>query len=570
MPKPGPYQRWIPRGESVSDLGTERDGAFPAILERMIRQRGLPPETTLENYLNPKLKHLSDPFLIPEMELATGRILQAVDRREQVCIFGDYDVDGIVSIRLLQGLLRSYGLESRAFIPVRSKEGYGLSNASIARMLEEGVRPDLLITVDCGTVSVDEVAALRARGVEVIIVDHHEAMGGARPDCVALVNPKCGPGPGYLCAAGVVFKLAHALLKTRRTDFDLKATLDLVAVATVADIVPMVGENRLLVRHGLRMLPETSNPGLHALREIAGVGTSVNSADVGFRIGPRINAAGRMDRPEKALELLTTESHSLAAALARELDAFNRQRQKCEIDIRGQARAMLERFDPVRDPVIVLGARGWHPGVVGIVASRLMRQYYKPTFVVAVDERGVGKGSGRSIEGVSLVDAIRSCGSELITGGGHAMAAGLTIEEGKLDSFREKFGAYVLAHSTEAQREPRIFYDAEIPFSGLSLDFLADYELLEPFGSSNPQPVFVSRGVELCARPQVMKNRHLRLFLRQPDCFTELEAVYFGGGDIRLPDPPWDVAFHLDRNSFRGRVSLQLLIQEIKPAGYPD
>jgi single-stranded-DNA-specific exonuclease len=570
MPKSAPYQRWIPRGEPFHPGGTGGNGAFPAILEHMIRQRGLPPDTLLADYLNPRLKSLKDPFLIPEMDRAVDRILLAVDRGERVCVFGDYDVDGITAITLLHGLLRSYGLEPRAFIPRRSAEGYGLSQAAIARCMAEGPKPDLLITVDCGTVSVAEVAELRAAGIDVIIVDHHEPLPDRRPACHALVNPKCGPDSGYLCAAGVVFKLGHALLKRRRTDFDLKEALDLVAVATISDIVPMIGENRLLVRHGLKALPLTRNPGLRALQETSGMSEAATSMDIGFRLGPRLNAAGRMDEPEKALKLLTTADPDEAARLAQELEQFNRQRQKYEMDIRSQALASLNGFDPARDPVIVLGSREWHPGVVGIVASRLMRQFYKPTFIVAIDANGIGKGSGRSIEGVSLVDAIRACETELLAGGGHAMAAGLTIDEGKIDSFRARFGDYVLATTTEEQRQPRVFYDAEIAFGDLSLEFLSDYELLQPFGAANPQPVFVSRGVELCRPPLHMKNQHLRFTLRQTDCYTELDAVYFGGGEVALPDPPWDVAFHLDRNTFRGRTSLQLVIQDLKPAGGPD
>jgi single-stranded-DNA-specific exonuclease len=459
----------------------------------------------------------------------------------------------------------AYGLQPRHFIPRRGPEGYGLSDAAIARCMAEGPKPDLLITVDCGTVSISQVAELRAAGVDVVIVDHHEPLPDGRPDCCALVNPKCGTEFTYLCAAGVVFKLGHALLKTRQNDLDLKELIDLVAVATISDIVPMVGENRLLVRHGLQHLSRTLNPGLRALQEVAGISGLTTSMDVGFRIGPRLNAAGRMDVPEDALETLTTDCRRLARDLALKLDDYNRERQAFENRIRTDAVDMLNQsFDPQRDSVIVLGSRTWHHGVVGIVASRLMRQYHKPTFIISIDEGGIGKGSGRSIEGVSLVEALRACDDDLLAGGGHAMAAGLSIEEDKIDSFRKNFSDYVLRHTSEEQRQPTLMYDMELGFDQLSLDFMADYDLLQPFGNGNPQPIFISRSVGLSRSPQHMKNHHLRLMLRQG--YHEQDAVFFGGGEHPLPDPPWDIAYTIDRNHFRGRTTLQLVIQAVRAA----
>jgi single-stranded-DNA-specific exonuclease len=557
--------KWIPRGEPFQPQATGSNGTFPPILEHLIRQRGLPPGMDLESYLRPKLKDLADPFLIPDMRAAVERILRAVDEKQEICIYGDYDVDGVASITLMRRILLSYGMQPRHFIPKRGPEGYGLSRAALERCMREGPKPDLLITVDCGTVSIDEVASLRADGIDVLIVDHHEPSPGARPACCALVNPKCGSDFTYLCAAGVVFKLGHALLKTRQTALDLKELIDLVAVATISDIVPMVGENRLMVRHGLRHLPNTLNPGLRALQDVTGMNGSATSMDVGFRIGPRLNAAGRMDVPEDALETLTTDCRRLAQDLAKKLDAYNKERQNHESLIRRQAVEMMNRdFDPVNDPVIVLGSREWHHGVVGIVASRLMRQFHKPTFIIAIDEEGIGKGSGRSIEGLSLVEAIRACEADLVAGGGHAMAAGLSIHESMIDGFRRNFADYVLKHTTEEQRQPKLTYDAEMGFDQLSLDFLASYDLLQPFGNGNPQPVFISRGVSLSRPPLHMKNHHLRFMLRQG--YHEQDAVFFGGGEHPLPDPPWDIAFTIDRNTFRGRTSLQLIIQDVRAA----
>ncbi|NIP93456.1 MAG: single-stranded-DNA-specific exonuclease RecJ [Akkermansiaceae bacterium] len=539
-------------------------GDLPAILRLLLAQRGYVEEDELEAFLRPRLRDLGDPFELPEMDAAVERILQAVEDGEITCVFGDYDVDGITSVTILRTILCAYGLEPQTFIPVRGEEGYGLSDAAIDRCLGARERPSLMITVDCGTASGSQIERLQGTGIDVIVVDHHEPGLAGRPPAVAVVNPKLGEDYGYLCSAGVVFKLAHALLKARPLEgVDLRNLLDLVAVATIADIVPLLGENRLLVRHGLKRLQGTLNHGLRALMEVSGMNGHATSSDVGFRIGPRINAAGRMDAPDDALAALMTDSRKVAKSLAEQLDAYNRQRQKHEQQMFEQAMAQLDDgFDKERDPVIVVGSRDWHPGVVGIVASRLMRYFHKPSFVVSFDEEGMGKGSGRSIEGVSLVEVIDACRPVLEAGGGHHMAAGISVREDKLAEFGEAFGAFVLEHTTADQRRQRVHIDAEVPFSELSLEFLSSYELLQPFGPGNPQPVFMSRGVWLTESPRRLKNRHLRLSLRQG--IHEHDAMFFGAGDRELPDPPWDIAFTIDRNVFRGRTSLQISVREIR------
>ena len=559
-------KQWILRGQPFVVDELEENEDFPSILKHLITQRGFPIEGSMEAFLRPRLKELSDPFELSEMDRAVERILAAVDGGESICIYGDYDVDGVSSVALMRRVLEAYGVEPKYFIPQRSSEGYGLSEAGLKRCMAENGVPDLMIAVDCGTVSFDAIAGLRADGVDVIVVDHHEPSPKGRPDVVALVNPKCGSGPSYLCAAGVCFKLAHALMKTRAVEgFDLKALLELVTLATVADIVPMIGENRLMVRHGLKLLPKTLSPGLAALQKAVGLGGRVSSLDVGFRIGPRINAAGRMDVPEDALEMLMTDCRRRAGELAEQLEGYNKRRQKLEKQIRDEALEMLERdFDMAKDPVIVLGSREWHPGVVGIVASRLMRQFHKPTFVIAIDEDGMGKGSGRSVEGVSLVEAIHAGREHLVAGGGHDMAAGISVDEGKIDVFRAALREYVLEHSNEESRQPKLYVDAELELGLLSLEFLYDYELLQPFGNGNPQPIFMARGVHLSRPPIHMKNQHLRLDLRQGS--DEVDAVFFGGGERQLPDPPWDIAFTIDRNYYRGRTSLQVVIQDVRAA----
>ncbi|MGB0774269.1 MAG: single-stranded-DNA-specific exonuclease RecJ [Akkermansiaceae bacterium] len=551
------------------EIPPEVDPSLPTILARMMMQRGVSPDA-MANFLRPKLANLQDPFLLPDMAAATTRILHAVDHGETICIYGDYDVDGITSVTLMSHILTAYGATVRKFIPRRGPEGYGLNAAAIKRCMAEG-NPDLLITVDCGTASTTEIAELKELGIDTIVVDHHEPPPQGNPDCIAVVNPKCDPeleNPDtprfdYLCAAGVVFKLAHALLKTRPIDgYDLKNTLDLVALATVADIVPLVEENRLLVRHGLRHMRHTQHPGLNALMEAAQVKTPVTSSDVGFRIGPRINAAGRMDCPEDALQTLTTTDTTRAKELATLLDDHNRARQAEELRIHKDALAKVKEHHKDDDPVIVLGSRDWHPGVVGIVASRIMRRFHKPTFIIAIDEEGIGKGSGRSIGGVSLMDAINHNREHLIAGGGHAMAAGISIDEDKITTFRNGFSNYVSNNVSDEDRLPRLHIDAEIDFPTLSLAFLDSYELLQPFGSANPEPVFMTSNVWLTEPPRELKNQHLKLSLKQNDCWQS--AMFFSGGQRTLPEQPWDIAFTTNRNTFRGNTSLQIVIQDVR------
>ncbi|MBT8038014.1 MAG: single-stranded-DNA-specific exonuclease RecJ [Verrucomicrobiae bacterium] len=547
----------------IPDIPPGVGGGIPEILVKMMLQRGVD-AAEMQRFLHPRLMDLQDPFLLPDMEAAVDRIFVAVDAGEEVCVYGDYDVDGITSVTLMSAVIEAYGGRVRGFIPRRGPEGYGLNEAALKRCMAEGVRPGLLITVDCGTASLDEIAALKESGVEVIVVDHHELPPGGKPDCVAVVNPKCGEGGfQYLCAAGVVFKLAHALLKRRPCDdFDLKDYLDLVAMATVSDIVPLVDENRLLVKHGLKRMGMTQKPGLRALMDVAQVKGPLTSADVGFRIGPRINAAGRMDRPEDALAALGAKDPEEAHALAELLDAHNKDRQQQEARIHKEALDCLEKEHDPADPVIVLGSRDWHPGVVGIVASRMMRRYHKPTFIIAIDEHGMGKGSGRSIGGVSLMDAINANRDLLEAGGGHAMAAGVSVHEDKLDDFRKGFARYVEENVSEEDRAPRLYIDADISFSELSLEFLKSYELLQPFGSANPEPLFMSREVYLTEPPRELKNHHLKLSMKQNECWHD--AMFFGAGERELPEQPWDIAFTIHRNVFRGRTSLQVVIQDVR------
>ena len=556
---------WTLRPLETDCLASLADCGLSPLVCRLLAQRGVRGGDAAGRFLSPKLKELGDPFALPDMEAAVLRLLEAADAGEAVVLFGDYDVDGVTSLTLLHAVLRAYGLEARCFLPLRLEEGYGLSRVGLHRCLAEGPA-SLLVAVDCGTTAYQEIAWLKTQGIDVIVLDHHEPDLAHPPAAVAVVNPKRGLGWHYLCSAGVVFKVAHAMMKRRPAPhFDLKAQLDLVALATVADIMPLVEENRLLVRQGLQRLSSTPRLGLRALIEVAGVTEPFTSMDLGFRLGPRLNAAGRLDTASAALDLLRSEDLAEATEIAAALDQQNRERQSLEQQIQSEAAAQALAWMDGADPPqgLVIASRGWHPGVVGIVASRLMRQFYRPVFVVAIDSDGQGKGSGRSVAGVSLVAALDACRPLLTSGGGHDMAAGLGLREEHVEAFRAAFADHVREQTGGAALEPRLDIDAEVQLAELTLEFLDDYDQLQPFGSGNPQPIFMVRAVYPSAEPRLLRERHWRLELSQGG--TTRTAMWFNAGEQKLPPPPWDLAFHVDRNTFRGHTSVQLLVQALRP-----
>lgn len=557
---------WLlkPVPENAADLAADM-GMHP-ILATLLAQRGVTSAQDIRDFLVPKLASLGDPCVLPEMMLAVERILQAVDGSQRVALYGDYDVDGVTSMALMHLVLKAYGLPTHLFLPSRMDEGYGLSQDGFARLFEEFGKPDLLIALDCGTTSIEELKWLQSEGVDCVIIDHHELSPYGRPPCIALVNPKLGQDYHYFCTAGLVFKVAHALMKTRRLDnFDLKETLDLVALGTVADLVPLVDENRLLVRRGLEALAQTQRVGLRALKEIAGVDALIQTHHVGFRLGPRLNAAGRLDTAATALHLLLAEDPAVAAEYAALLEAHNRDRQAVELQVFNEAQEQLLALGDLENlPAVVLGSRNWHPGVVGIVASRISRLIHRPTILFSFDENGMGKGSGRSITGFSLVEAIDYCRAHIVRGGGHAMAAGVSVTEEKLEAFRQGFYDAARMALDAAALTPVLELDVEVKLKDLTLDFLQNYRLLEPFGQRNPEPVFLCRGVNPRLPGRLMKEKHLRVVLVQEG--ASMEARWFNAPLNNLPSPPWDVAMRIQRNFFRGQETWQLTLDAVRPA----
>jgi single-stranded-DNA-specific exonuclease len=537
---------------------------LPISILRLLSRRGFHDAEAIRSFLWPRLRELSDPFLLAGMKAAVERIFQAVDRQERIVLYGDYDVDGITSLTLLARVLQAYGASPALFLPMRVEEGYGLTADGVSRCLQTH-HPQLLIALDCGTSSAERIAEIEATGIDVVVIDHHEVQH-APPKCHAFINPKTGTDHRYFCTVGLVFKLCHALLKERRIpDLDLKQYLDLVAIGTIADLVPLVAENRLLVYHGLKQLETTQWVGVKTLMRVAGINFPVRPDDVGFRLGPRLNAAGRLGLAEAALNLLLTSDDDVAASLSAELDQQNRARQELEQQTFDAACRLLEQDpDLASHCAIVVGEAGWHPGVVGIVAARLVRQYYRPALVIGFDQEGVGKGSGRSIPGFSLVQALDGCCGSLTQYGGHEMAAGFSLPFEQLAVFAGAFRAVAKNTLSAEQLLPRLQIDALVNGSDINYDFLVAHERLQPFGLGNWQPLLLLQRGEPTGDIKVLKEKHRVFGLRHNGRL--LRAIEFNFSEP-LPAPPWDVAFYLEPAVYRDQIQIQLRVVAIRTSG---
>ena len=547
-------------GRLASELG------ISAVVAGLLAARGFSTPEEASLFLDPRLASLRPPEEIPGISIAAARLWEAIASKERITLYGDYDVDGVSSPAILTRYLRAAGASVECFIPDRSTEGYGLSTAGVIRCLRE-TKPSLVVAVDCGTNSRAEAEQLRKAGCSLVILDHHEPdPGNTASPCDALVNPKLGSDFHYLCSAGIAFKLCHAMQKSRPVEgLDLREYLDLVAVGTVADIVPLVGENRILVRAGLRQLAASRWTGIHALLDVSGATAPHHPSDVGFKIGPRINAAGRLGSATEALSLLLTDDANEATRIAAHLDRQNRERQAVERDVTLQAEEWVEgHFDPERHATIVAGRRDWHQGVVGIVASRISKRWHRPTLIIGFDASGVGKGSGRSIEGLPLVEALGRCSDLLVGYGGHDMAAGLSLQEERLGELRDQFERAARELISEGDLVPRLRLDAELDLGEADEGWLETQDRLAPFGTSNSQPLLFSRGVSPVSAPRVLKEKHLSLELRGRG--SKRRAIWFNGALDELPRPPWDVAYTVNRNTWQGRDEAQIQIVAVRSA----
>jgi single-stranded-DNA-specific exonuclease len=569
---------------------------LPPLLAQCLLNRGFSELSDIEHFLQPRLKNLADPFLLPNMAAAVGRLLRAREQNESLVIFGDYDVDGVTSTALLVEVLRPLGWKVDFYLPNRMDEGYGLSADGVENCLKKHPT-SLLLAVDCGSTAVETISRLRSRGVDVIVLDHHQVSDPV-PDAVALVNPQlCRTGvppvsnqspaqaeqkdgdrleacPTFteLCSAGLAFKLAHALVKRGRetglagvAEFDLRPLLDLVALGTIADLVPLIGENRILVSAGLQRLNTTQRPGLIALKQVAQCPSTLGTYEVGFQLGPRLNAAGRLETAEEALHLLLARDLAGAMPIAQNLDSRNRERQKIERGIAEEViGAVKSKFNPQSDFVIVEGQLLWHIGVVGIVASRVLQQFYRPTIILG-GEGGEWRGSGRSIAGFDLAAALRECGDLLVRHGGHAMAAGLAVQPENIDALRQRLNDLARRALKPEDLQPPLRLDAETGLDEMSLDLLGELACLKPTGQGNPPVQFCARSV-IHQRPlQRMgtDKQHVKMWVT--DGAVTHEAVWWNGGDQSLPVGKFDLAFAPQVNEYNGRRTVQLKVLDWRP-----
>jgi single-stranded-DNA-specific exonuclease len=504
-----------------------------------------------------------DPSLLGDMEAACAQIRAAIADGRRICVHGDYDVDGIAATALAVLLLRELGAEVAWHLPSRFDEGYGVRSETLARLADDGC--GLVLTVDCGITAVAEVAEARERGLEVVVTDHHRP-GAALPNCpVVATRPSGYPFP-ELCGTGVVYKLGQALFGVNSEV--PRRHLDLVALATIADVVPLIDENRSFAIAGLRALSRTAKPGLRALMESAAVDpAAVDAGSVGFRLAPRLNAAGRLGHPREALELLLTEDQAEARRLADSLEELNRERQAIESRILREAVAQVEEWPPesrARRAYAVAGA-DWHEGVIGIVASRLVERYHRPVVLIAGTE-GDWKGSGRSIPAFDLHAALGACSGLLGRWGGHRAAAGLSIAEENVEAFAEAFAQQAAAVLTDEDLDPVTPIDAIVARGAeLSLDLCAELGRLAPFGLGNPAPTLFAPGCGLVGAATVGDGKHLRFRIRR-NGRDGGSAIAFGQGsrlDVLRPDSLYDVAFRLEENRWNGTVAPQLVVRRI-------
>lgn len=549
------------------------------LLAQCLLNRQLSNADAIQRFLQPRLKNLADPFLLPNMAAAVERLLLARERREALVIFGDYDVDGVTSTALLSEFLGALGWKTSFYLPHRMDEGYGLSQDGVENCLQK-FPTTLLLAVDCGSTAVATIAWLRERGVDVIVLDHHQVSSPA-PAAVALVNPQLGTrnselGTPFteLCSVGLAFKLAHALLKRARelglpgaADYDLRPLLDLVALGTIADLVPLAGENRILVSAGLERLSASQRPGLVALKQVAQCPLILGTYEVGFQLGPRLNAAGRLETAEESLQLLLARDAATAQPIAQRLDSQNRERQKIERTIVEQVGgAVRARFNPQTDFVIVEGQLLWHIGVVGIVASRVVQEFYRPTIIVGGDGDH-WRGSGRSIAGFDLAAALRECNDLLVRHGGHAMAAGITIRPDRLDDFRVRLNDLARRALKPEDLQPPLRLDAEVTLGDISLPVLAELDQSRPTGMGNPNVQFCARNLTHARPLQRMggEKQHVKMWVT--DGRATHEAVWWNGGKESLPVGKFDLAFAPQVNEFNGRRAVQLKVLDWQASG---
>lgn len=550
------------------------------LVAQVLLSRGYETPEDARRYLEPKLSNLHDPTLLPGVSEAADRIVKAIENGRRVTIYGDYDVDGVTSTALLWHCLKLLGARVDYYIPSRMEEGYGLNEPAI-RQLHEDDPERLLISVDCGIASVHEAAVAKEIDLELIITDHH-TIGEQVPDAAVVVHPRL-PGTEYpfgeLCGVGVAFKLAWAICQMmgdgkkaspRMREF-LKSAVGLTAIGTVADVVPLVDENRVIVRYGIHSLKEHPAIGLQALIRISELhDKEISSRDIAFGIAPRINAAGRLGQARLAVELLTTDNPDRAVQLAAYVDELNKNRRTVERRIVKEAKEQVEEHPEWKnDPTLVLASHEWHPGVVGIVASRISEMFEKPTVLISLKDDGTGQGSARSFAGFDMYTGLAACRDTLLGCGGHRAAAGLQIDASRIEEFRVALANWARENFAPTEDDTALRVDAEVHLSEVTRRAVAELQHLGPFGEANPEPRFAARRVELTEPPKTMGEGDRHLALRVSQHRTKMRVVAFGRGEwaeeIAAVEGPVSISFAPQINSYRGFESVQLHLHDWRP-----
>lgn len=562
--------RWVvaeqPDGHLIDEIASAAN--LSRTISTIIINRGMDSPQKVDRFLNPTLDLLEDPFTMKGMKEGVDRICQALQNNEKITVYGDYDVDGITATSLLYLALNRLGAQVAYYLPNRLVEGYGLSHKGIDKAIENGTQ--LLLTVDTGITAVEEIEYARSRGVEVVVTDHHEAAQEI-PKAAAIVNPKqpgCTYKGGELSGVGVAFKFAQGIYQRLNQDErELYDHLDLVALGTSADIVPLVDENRVLTKFGIDQIARTTKPGLRSLVFVSGLmGKELNTGHIVFVIAPRINAVGRLGDASLAIRLLTTHDDTIASEIAHSMEAENRRRKEIDEVTLNQALAQLEENPNLgEESAIVLSSEGWHQGVIGIVASRLVERHHLPTIMIAVND-GIGKGSARSIPGFHLCEALKECEDLLMRYGGHKYAAGLSIAQENIPEFTSRFKAVTARMLDDEALEPKLFVDAEIELDQITTEFLDTLEKFEPFGPKNTRPLFLTRNCELVRRPTKVGRNHLRTRVRKGS--AALDVIGFGFGELVEPLQAYrglvDLVYIAEYNDWNGVRRMQIQLKDIR------
>ncbi len=551
--------------EKLVSLAKETN--LPMSVVKILCNRNLDDTESIQKFLHPDLNDLIDPFELIGMKKGIDRLTQALFNNEKVLVFGDYDVDGITSTTLLYMIFNKLGANVDFYLPNRLTQGYGLAEVSIDKAKEKGV--SLIVTVDTGITAVEEVAYANSVGIDVIITDHHEP-GESLPEAVAIINPK-QPDCNYvseLSGVGVAFKFAQGLYRTLNQDEkELEEHLDLVALGTTADIVPLVGENRIFTKFGIKQIARTTKPGLKSLAFVSGLmGEDISTGQVVFILAPRINALGRLGDADQAVRLLATKDEKLASEIARKLDEENKRRQQIDEKTLKEALIQMEEIvDVSEDNAIVLAGEGWHQGVIGIVASRLVEKYHLPTVMISLND-GEGKGSARSIPGFHLCEALKKCEDLLIRYGGHKYAAGLSIKTENVEEFRRRFVEVSNVKLSDDDIIPKLNIDLEIELTDIDDSFMDSIEAFAPFGPHNMRPIFMTRNCEVVNQPYVVGKNHLKMKVRKGDAL--FDVIGFGFGDMaRLISSKGclvDIVYVIEYNTYNDITRKQIRLKDIK------